>query len=171
MLGAQELWRASALPKVKFFFWLAIHGRRRLWTADRRKRHGLQDSDVCALCGQAPETTDHMLLSCVFAREVWWRTLRYVHLQHLAPAADDVGGSARALWSLVPAGCARSLDSLVLLVSWNLWKERNRRTFDAVRALPPGLLQLIAQEADEWLATGFSSLAILLAQESQIRAL
>jgi len=50
LLGAKELWKACAPPKVKFFIWLAIHGR--LWAAERRKRHGLQDDDACALCGQ-----------------------------------------------------------------------------------------------------------------------
>jgi hypothetical protein len=35
-------------------FWLALHCR--LWTAERRKRHGLQDDDGCALCDQEPET-------------------------------------------------------------------------------------------------------------------
>lgn len=29
--GAKEVWRATVPPKVKFFFWLALHGR--LWTA------------------------------------------------------------------------------------------------------------------------------------------
>jgi hypothetical protein len=38
LLGAKELWRMKAPPKVKFF-WLALH--HRLWTAERRKRHGL----------------------------------------------------------------------------------------------------------------------------------
>jgi hypothetical protein len=32
MAGAKELWRANVPPKVKFFFWLALHGR--LWTAE-----------------------------------------------------------------------------------------------------------------------------------------
>jgi hypothetical protein len=27
MAGAKELWRAAVPPKVKFFFWLALHGR------------------------------------------------------------------------------------------------------------------------------------------------
>jgi hypothetical protein len=40
LLGSRELWRANVSSKVKFFFWLALHGR--LWTAERRKRHGLQ---------------------------------------------------------------------------------------------------------------------------------
>jgi hypothetical protein len=34
-----ELWKASSPPKVKFFFWEAMHGR--LWTVERRRRHRL----------------------------------------------------------------------------------------------------------------------------------
>lgn len=63
MAGAMELWRASAPPKVKFFFLLALHGR--LWTAERRKRHRLQPDASCVLCDQADETGDHLLCSCV----------------------------------------------------------------------------------------------------------
>jgi hypothetical protein len=48
MLGAKDIWRASTPPKVKFFFWLALHGW--LWTAERRMRHGLQQHADCALC-------------------------------------------------------------------------------------------------------------------------
>lgn len=68
LLGASLIWRAAVPPKVKFFFWLAIHGR--LWTAERRKRHGLQPDATCALCDQEDETYNHLLLSCVFTREV-----------------------------------------------------------------------------------------------------
>lgn len=55
MAGAKEHWRAAVPPKVKFFFWLALHGR--LWTRERRKRHGLQLDAACALCNQLDETT------------------------------------------------------------------------------------------------------------------
>ena len=74
MLGARELWKASAPSRVKFFFWLALH--RRIWMAERRARHGLQESATCSLCLQEDETVDHLLLSCVvFSREVWARLL------------------------------------------------------------------------------------------------
>ena len=33
LVGAEHLWHAHAPPKVKFFFWVALHGR--LWTAAR----------------------------------------------------------------------------------------------------------------------------------------
>jgi hypothetical protein len=115
-MGAKELWKASALPRVKFFLWLALHGR--LWTAERRRRHGLQDGDACTLCGQLPETTDHLMLSYAYAREVWWRALQQLHLQHLAPTLDD---NLKQWWfrsrAAVPNALSRSFDSFVLLVA------------------------------------------------------
>lgn len=66
--GAKQLWKASVPPRVKFFFWLAVH--ERCWTASRRKKRGLQDSDACALCNQEPETMNHLLVHCVYTREV-----------------------------------------------------------------------------------------------------
>lgn len=78
MTGAKQIWKASAPPRVKYFFWLAFH--ERCWTADRRHRHGLQDSGVCIFCDQEPETIDHLLLNCVFSREVWKAGLRLLHL-------------------------------------------------------------------------------------------
>jgi hypothetical protein len=35
LVGAKHVWRSAVPPKVKFFFWLALHGR--LWTVERRK--------------------------------------------------------------------------------------------------------------------------------------
>lgn len=85
--GAKFVWRAATPPKVKFFFWLDLHGR--LWTADRRKCHGLQPLATCALCDQGDETTDHLLTSCPFTREVWARLLARASLQQPTPAAND----------------------------------------------------------------------------------
>jgi len=62
LLGAKELGKTKAPPKVKFFMWLVLH--RRIWTANRRLRHGLQDSDDCNLCSQASETCDHLFVGC-----------------------------------------------------------------------------------------------------------
>ena len=73
-MGAKELWKTKAPARVKFFFWLALH--QRLWTADRRKRHGLQDDDTCILCGQETETCDHLLAGCVRPDNSSWQFLR-----------------------------------------------------------------------------------------------
>jgi hypothetical protein len=76
MLGAKELWKTPTPPKVKLFFWLALHGR--IGTAECRWRHGLQDSAECALYSQEDGTVDHLLLDCVFARDLWLSILRPV---------------------------------------------------------------------------------------------
>jgi hypothetical protein len=87
LLGAKELCKTKAPPKVKFFFWLALH--RRLWTVECRKRHGLQDSDEYAMCVQEPEMIDHLFLGCVFARQLWFRLVTPVGLSAFVP---DNGG-------------------------------------------------------------------------------
>lgn len=66
-IGANQVWKTAAPPRVRFFFWLVMHGR--CWTAERRFRHGLQDSPVCIMCDQQDETMDHILLDCSFSRE------------------------------------------------------------------------------------------------------
>jgi hypothetical protein len=73
-LGAKQIWKTSAPPRVKFFFRLVMHGH--CWTAHKRRRHGLQESDACIICDQAVETMDHIILGCVFGREVWASCLR-----------------------------------------------------------------------------------------------
>jgi hypothetical protein len=163
--GTREVWRACCPPKVKFFFWLAL--RKRLWTAERRWRHGLQQHADCLMCGQEDETCDHLLGACVFTREIWYRILSTVGLQHTAPLPSDM----LVDWWLeatkpVPQALSRGFDSLVLLVSWELWKERNRRTFDGVCATATLVLLRIRTEGESWIAAGFSKLAPLFALAS-----
>ena len=66
--GAKQLWKASAPPKIKFFFLLAIHNT--CWMASHRKKRVLLDCDLCALRHQALKTMDHLLAHCVYTREV-----------------------------------------------------------------------------------------------------
>jgi hypothetical protein len=160
MAGARELWRASAPPKAKFF-WTTLHDR--LWTAERRKRHGLQPMRR-VLCDQLDETLDHLLCSCVFTREVWHRLLMLLRSLTTTPQHNsrllDWWLSSRAG---LPEALRRSFDSLVLLVSWCIWKERNRRTFDRKSRSLTQLLHQIREEADAWVGAGFRALSLVLA--------
>jgi hypothetical protein len=161
LFGAKQVWRSAVPPELKFFFWLALHGR--LWIAERHKRHGLQQDAVCVLCDQQDETTYHLLASCVFTREVWHRLLSRLEMKHLVP----LDGSCLSDWwqntrTAIPKPFKRTFDSLVLLVSWKVWKEHNRRTFDNNTRTPSQLCALILKEADTWIAAGFRSLALLI---------
>jgi hypothetical protein len=64
------IWKSWATPRCKDFMWRLLHGR--LWTSDRRFRHGLQDhTSPCFVCLQEEDNAAHVLLQCVTAREVW----------------------------------------------------------------------------------------------------
>lgn len=71
MPGADLIWETWAPLRLKLFLWLAM--RRRHWTANRRARHGLDTHENCLLCEQAPESIDHIVVSCSFAQKLWWQ--------------------------------------------------------------------------------------------------
>jgi hypothetical protein len=62
------IWKMWAPSKCKWLLWLVAQNRR--WTADRFARWGLGHSDKCPLCEQEDKTVQHLLASCVFAKEV-----------------------------------------------------------------------------------------------------
>ena len=99
----------------------------------------------------------------MFTREVWHKLLSRVRMQHLVPP----DGSCLSEWwqntrTTISKPFKRSFDSLVLLVSWMVWNERNRRTFDSITRTPSQLFALILEEADAWIAAGFRGLASLI---------
>jgi hypothetical protein len=62
----------------------------RCWTADRLAKRGLAHPSVCPLCGQEAETIHLLLLSCVFATQVWVTLFRQFGFAVLAaPQATD----------------------------------------------------------------------------------
>ena len=99
---------------------------------------------------------DHLLASCVVARQVWHRLLHSIGLQSLVPQPTSI---LCDWWQR-----ARKLaPKAVLLITWNLWKERNRRTFDGVSRTSAQLCNIILEEVNAWVGAGFSSLSSLLA--------
>jgi hypothetical protein len=67
--------------------WLVAHGR--CWTADRLAKEGLPHPPNCLLCDQEEETLNHLLVSCIFSREVWFQIMRSVGQLHLAPSHEN----------------------------------------------------------------------------------
>jgi hypothetical protein len=87
-----------------------------------------------------------------------------VGFQHLRPNGDSsLVDWWQQAWAEVPESFRRGFDSLVLLVTWEVWKERNRRTFNNNSKTPAQVLALIGEEGDSRIADGFRSLALLFA--------
>jgi hypothetical protein len=111
------------------------------------------------ICDQVVETMDHIILGCVFNREVWASCLRRFLLHDLVVVEQvDI-----MLWwtSSRPKEIRHGFDSLFLLIGWLLWKERNARTFNRIAAFPVQLLESIEQEVSMWCAAGYKRLGAL----------
>ena len=83
----RRLCKTWAPAKCKMFLWLAI--RNRCWTADRLAKRGLSHPDKCSLCDQEDETIQHLLTTCVVARQVWIRLLHPLELTDLVPRQNE----------------------------------------------------------------------------------
>jgi hypothetical protein len=114
----ERIWKSWAPPKCHFFLWLAAH--KRCWTADRLACRGLPHPDKCPLCDQEDENIDHLLVSCVFSRQVWYYVLRQVDLHSLSRQPTDLVFDD--WWEKAAAATSgmskKGLNSLIILGAW-----------------------------------------------------
>jgi len=121
----RRIWKTWAPPHCKFFVWLVFHNR--VWTADRLAKRNLPHPEACPLCDQEDETINHLLVGCVFARQVWSLVLQQLGLLQLAPqpSATRFSGWWKRSTAAVPKDARKGLNSLIILVAWEIWKHQN----------------------------------------------
>ena len=109
--------------------------RKRIYTADRLLARGWPCSALCSLCGNAPETADHLILGCPFSRMVWRAAARDHGLPCINPpdgtSMTDISFSAwwASIRGTIPARERAALDGVVAYTAWFIWHERNSRIF------------------------------------------
>jgi hypothetical protein len=102
--------------------WLVAHGC--CWIVDRLSRKGLPHPQIYLLCDQEEETINHLLVTYIFSREVWFQIMKSIRLQHLAPSHEN--SSFEDWWEGVTAvpvdpankGLHKGLNSLIILGAW-----------------------------------------------------
>ena len=103
---------------------------------------------------------DHLLIAYPLSREVWFKLLRKagwdsatqnLHMDHLASWWTEARKH-------VPKPNRRGFDSLVVLICWQLWKERNDRTFDRRVRTIEQVIDRIFDEIAAWSLAGFRHL-------------
>jgi hypothetical protein len=57
------------------------------------------------------------------------------------------------------------MDSLLMLVAWEIWNDRNARTFKNVSTMPTIIFDRIKYEARTWVIAGAKHLGLLTAGE------
>jgi hypothetical protein len=143
----RRLWKTWVPSKCKFFLWLAI--RNRCWTTDRLAKRGLPHPDKCPLCDQDDETIQHLLTSCVIARQVWFTLFSPLDLTEAVPSQNDTSFSEwwRIAMKKVKKEHKKGVNSLIILGAWTIWKHRNACVFDGVS---PSINLIISELKDEY---------------------
>ncbi|KAG2640413.1 hypothetical protein PVAP13_2KG094016 [Panicum virgatum] len=142
------IWKPWAPPKV--------------WTSDRLATRGCPRNDVCPLCRTEPETAHHLLVTCRFTKRVWSLIAEWLHYQQLHPSLSGITRSVSEWWHIMgelPNVSKKAVKSLLLLENWEIWKERNARTFDRREASTISLVGKIKEEARAWGIAGARHLA------------
>ena len=159
----ERIWKSWAPNKCKFFMWLAAHNR--CWTADRLTRRNLPHPERCPLCDQAEETIDHLLVSCIFTRQVWFRILQKLGLQTLTPEVETA--SFDEWWETtsnrVDGQVQKGLNSIIILGAWSIWNHRNRCVFDGISPNLNVVLSAVEEEMHLWSWAGARGVSHLLA--------
>ena len=150
------VWDSDAPLKCNFFAWLACLNR--CLTADNMLKHGWPCDPICPLCRSCNEPSLQILLHCPFSCQVW--CLVQMKLQ-ITLNPRPTAASSLNLWWLdqihnKPKEAARSMNTVINLVCWSLWKERNARVFNNLLSPPSVVFSKVVEEATVWLAAGKS---------------
>jgi hypothetical protein len=160
------VWRPWAPPKCKLFAWLIIQNR--VWTADRLQKRGWPSCVLCKLCNQVQESADHLLYKCRFTTRIWIELKEWLDLHDVDPRAWHNRRTVKEWWtkSILQRGHSRkAMASLAMLVSWEIWKERNARVFQNSATTSFMLIAKIKDEMAMWCHAGAKALCILMPRE------
>jgi len=139
------LWSAYAEPKHRFFSWLLVQ--EKILTADKLQARNWPCNPLCLLCKIAPESAQHICLQCPYAQHVWELVQSWSHDLVRKP---DANSTIEDWWTdslqSMPKEQRRTKAAILIYTVWNLWNERNRRTFQGKEAEPLMVLQLIKEE-------------------------
>ena len=88
-------------------------------------------SSSCFTCLQEEDNVEHILIQCVFAREVWHECLQELNLNVERPTMED---TLLDWWLQARRGFGKEskhgFDTFVIAVTWTLWKQHNARVFN-----------------------------------------
>ncbi|WVZ65166.1 hypothetical protein U9M48_014575, partial [Paspalum notatum var. saurae] len=131
-------------------------------TSDRLHARGWDNAGQCPLCRRAPKSGIHLFAECRFTRRIWKELSSWTATQGPDPRNWRPNGNLHHWWTstdAVPSTSKKGLRSLIILVCWEIWMERNNRIFNRSESPNGVVLQKIKDEAHLWATAGAKGLA------------
>ena len=150
------IWNVWAPGKIKMFAWLMLQNK--LWCNDRLQRHGWKNENFCQLCTRNLESSKHLFWECPMAKGVWETISSWTGCASLALAASwrDLQHSSIALAALDRSAprWRKGTNTLLLLVCWEIWQERNNATFRKSTPRVSNIIRRVTDCIELWRAAG-----------------
>jgi hypothetical protein len=92
----------------------------------------------------------------------------WLHIHDFDPSSWSGFDSVELWWTSIAfaqGGRRKAMAILLMLVSWEIWKERNARTFNNVATMPTIIFKRIKSEARTWAVAGAKHLGLFIAGE------
>ncbi|GJZ80021.1 putative RNA-directed DNA polymerase, eukaryota, reverse transcriptase zinc-binding domain protein [Tanacetum coccineum] len=136
------VWYSYCIPRYSLHLWLVIHGK--LKTQDKLRTWDITGELAmsCPLCGNQPDTHEHLFFECDFSTQVWDQ------MKGLAGLSNVAGRYKEIVDYIIPFAKRRSCKSviakLVLSAStYYVWQERNARLFTNKKRSAPQVIEAI----------------------------
>jgi hypothetical protein len=114
-------------------------------------KRGLPHNEKCVFCNLTEEDTQHLFIGCVVVNIIWNSVLKWAGFDQVVQISSQ---NLRTWWkqalkNMQNAG-KKKLNSIIMLVSWLIWRERNNRVFKNSYKPIPQLIDQIQSEARMW---------------------
>lgn len=122
---AISIWKWHVPVKLKCFYWLIVHNKILTW--DNLCRCRWQGSRLCPHCLAHTKSTEHLLIQCSFARNLWHSLCVSLHIdgsRNYSSIKDCM-----IYW----ATQQRLHKTLPIFICWGLWKSRNSWIFEGIK--------------------------------------
>lgn len=132
------LWKMRAPNKIRSFWWRVC--RNSLASRENLFRRRCASSNICPVCESKPETIEHLLFDCEWAKTIWFSFNIRVF--------GDLGGNTSAIkWTAdmvdkMPGGGSH-VHGKIVTIAWNVWKRRNEVVFRKTRVNPLAIVAVI----------------------------
>ncbi|XP_022681253.1 uncharacterized protein LOC101760247 isoform X1 [Setaria italica] len=157
------IWKIWAPRSCKTFSWLAIQNR--LWTADRLQKRGWPNPATCPLCRRSQESALHLFAECRVTTRIWAMVADWLSAPAIHPRTWQQADTLHHWWSMRAGAnsCSkRGMRTLIMLVTWTIWRERNMRIFNSKESSVNMIFERIKDEATVWIMAGAKHLSALM---------
>ncbi|XP_009762766.1 uncharacterized protein [Nicotiana sylvestris] len=136
------VWNVQNVTKYSFICWLMMQGK--LLTKDKLTNRGISSDGLCVLCGNAPESIEHLSYECHF-----FKLCINEVLQLLKISITNYEG--RHLWKRIGRKMGSKFRkefsyAILVALSYHIWRGRNEALWKCVVPRPSKICAQIKKE-------------------------